>query len=152
MDKDRPCHKLVKRKYCVFGQDQSLIKGTNIKKRLQHASINCVISLSFLNSTFPTSQDFLDPSTHLGLQTSFHLVFAGPSLAQHKFWVFNITLLGPASQLVFVYYITIAAMPSLLCRLQILVGWELEQFSDRKSCVTQQVSVTGNARIFMKYH
>ena len=93
-----------------------------------------------------------DPISRPGLLTSFHLVFAGPSLFQHKLWVFNITLLGPASQLVFVYYITIAAMPSLLCRLQILVGWELEQFSDRKSCVTQQVSVTGNARIFMKYH
>ena len=32
---------------------------------------------------------------------------------------------------------TAGAIPSLLCRLQILVGWELEQFFDRKGCVTQ---------------
>ena len=46
----------------------------------------------------------MDPISRPGLLTSFHLVFAGPSLGQHKFWVFNITLSGPAFQIVFVYY------------------------------------------------
>ena len=46
----------------------------------------------------------MDPISCPGLQTSFHLVFAAPSLGQHRFLVFNITLSGPASQIVFVYY------------------------------------------------
>ena len=46
----------------------------------------------------------LDPISRPGLLTSFHLVFTLPSLWQHKFWVFNITLSGPALPKVFVYY------------------------------------------------
>ena len=40
---------------------------------------------------------------------------------------------------------TIASMASLLCSPQILVGWQLGQFSGWKGCVTQILSLAGNA-------
>ena len=55
-----------------------------------------------------------DPISRPGLLTNFHLVFAGPSLRQHKFWGFNITLSGPAFPIVFVYYPIYVKFVSLL--------------------------------------
>ena len=40
---------------------------------------------------------------------------------------------------------TIASMPSQLCSSKILVGFDLGQFSGRKGCVTQILSLAGNA-------
>ena len=44
-----------------------------------------------------------DPISRPGLLTSFHLVFAGPSLGQHSFEILTLPSLVQHSQIVFVY-------------------------------------------------
>ena len=76
-----------------------------------YTNLNSKYQTAFLTSKCSAR----DPISRPGLLTSFHLVFTVPSLGQHKFWVFDITLSGPAFPIVFVYYsINVKFVPLLL--------------------------------------
>ena len=118
------CNTIGSSTYCCtinFGYLFTCIRASNSRGRLVSTLESWMVNIAIffriawmLNKVFNLWRDtfgnpiffivFSDPISRPGLLTSFHLVFVGLSLGQHKFRVFNITLCGPASQIVFVYY------------------------------------------------
>ena len=80
-----------------------------------------------------------------GLLTSFHLVFTLPSLGQHTFWVFNITLSGPVLSIVFVYY---PINVKFVCLLSIIL-W-ISTHNSFWLCITRRRAATAAATILYK--